>query len=199
MNVNDIKTNPGQIPLGISNRHIHLSAADFKTLFGADAEPTMHKPVKQPGQFACKELVTVEGPKGVIKDIRMLGPYRGTTQLEVSAADARKLGVEPPIRDSGKLEGTPGVKITGPKGSVTLTKGVIIAKRHIHFSDKDAAAFGVKDGQEVCVVCGRGSEREALFGRVLCRVSDKFLLEMHLDIEEANAACVKNGDAAYLA
>lgn len=185
------------VPLGISNRHIHLTKEHFIALFGADA-PCLHKPVKQPGQFACKEMVTVEGPKGAIKDVRMIGPFRPASQVEVSAADARKLGVEPPVRDSGKLDNTPGIKLTGPKGSVVIERGVILSKRHIHFSLQDAEAFKVKDGQEVRVQCGKGGDREAIFEKVLCRVSDKFLLEMHLDVEEANACGMKNGDSAYI-
>ena len=186
------------VPVGISNRHIHLTKEDFKTLFGAECDDTQLKPVKQPGQYACKELFTLEGPKGSIKDVRMIGPYRKYSQVEVSAADARKLGVEPPIRDSGKLDNTPGIKLVGPKGTVVLNKGVILSKRHIHFLTKEAEKYKVKDGQEVRVLCGRGTEREAIYERVLCRVSDQFALELHLDVEEANAAGMKNGDAAFI-
>jgi putative phosphotransacetylase len=185
------------VPIGISNRHLHLSKEHFKTLFGGD-DPCMHKDLKQPGQFACKEMVTLEGPKGAIKDVRVLGPFRAVSQVEVSAADARKLGIEPPVRDSGKLDNTPGVKLVGPKGTVTLTSGVILAKRHIHFSTREAEAFKVKDGQEVRVLCGKGGEREAIFEHVLCRVSDKFALELHLDVEEANACGMKNGDPGFI-
>lgn len=185
------------VPIGISNRHLHLSKEHFKVLFGCD-EACLHKDLKQPGQFACKELVTMEGPKGSIKDIRVLGPFRPASQVELSVADARKLGIEAPVRDSGKLDNTPGVKLVGPKGSVQLERGVIIAKRHIHFNLKEAADFKVKDGQEVRVLCGKGGERETIYERVLCRVSDKFALELHLDIEEANAAGLKNGDATFI-
>ena len=186
------------VPVGISNRHTHFTKEDFKVLFGADAEATLHKPVKQPGQFACKELVTIEGPKGSIKDVRMIGPYRTYNQVEISRADARKLGVEPPVRDSGKLDNTPGIKVIGPKGTITLKAGVIMSKRHIHFSTAEAGTYKVKDGQEVRVLCGRGTDREAIYERVLCRVSDKFLLEMHIDIDEANAAGMNNGDPAFI-
>ena len=186
------------VPIGISNRHAHFTKQEFKTLFGADAEATLHKNVKQPGQYACKELFTIEGPKGAIKDVRMIGPYRSYNQVEVSAADARRLGVEPPIRDSGKLANTPGIKVIGPKGTVTLKSGLIMSKRHIHFHTREAETFKVKDGQEVRVLCGRGTEREAIYERVLCRVSDRFALELHLDVEEANAAGMKNGDPAFI-
>ncbi len=186
------------VPVGISNRHVHLTKEDFKTLFGADAEDTRFKPVKQPGQYACNERVTVEGPKGAIKDVRMIGPYRKYSQVEVSLGDARRLGVEPPIRDSGKLDNSPGIRLAGPKGSVTLSRGVILSKRHIHFNVREGAAYKVRDGQEVRVLCGAGTGREAIFERVLCRVSDAYSLELHLDVEEANAAGLKNNDPAYI-
>ena len=186
------------VPVGISNRHMHLTKEDFKTLFGADADDTQLKPVKQPGQYACNERVTIEGPKGAIKDVRMIGPYRKYSQVEVSLGDARRLGVEPPIRDSGKLENSPGIKLVGPKGSIVIKQGVILSKRHIHFNLKEGAAYNVKDGQEVRVLCGRGTERETIYERVLCRVSDAYALELHLDVEEANAAGLKNGDPAFI-
>ncbi|MFA5162270.1 MAG: phosphate propanoyltransferase [Elusimicrobiales bacterium] len=186
------------IPAGISNRHLHLSKEHFKTLYGADAEPTLYRPITQPGFYACNECFTLETEKGKFENVRMIGPYRPQTQIEISISDAIKLGLKPPVRDSGKLENTPGLKITGPKGSITLLSGVIISKRHIHFSPADAQEFGVKDGQIVSVRCGRGGERELVFGQVLCRVSDKFKLELHVDVEEANSAMIKNGDSIYI-
>ncbi|OGS13010.1 MAG: hypothetical protein A2234_06405 [Elusimicrobia bacterium RIFOXYA2_FULL_58_8] len=186
------------VPVGISNRHVHLTKEDFKALFGADAEDTRLKAVKQPGQYACNERVTVEGPKGVLKDVRMIGPYRKYSQVEVSLGDARRLGMEPPIRDSGKLDNSPGIKLVGPKGSVTLRQGLILSKRHIHFNVKEGSAYKVSDGQEVRVLAGRGTERETIFERVLCRVSDAYSLELHLDVEEANAAGLKNNDPAFI-
>jgi putative phosphotransacetylase len=185
------------VPVGISNRHMHLKKEDFVALFGYD-QLTVYKDLKQPGQYACKEVVTIEGPKGAIKDVRVLGPFRPASQVEVSLADTRRLGVEPPVRDSGKLDNTPGIKLTGPKGSVTIAGGVIIAKRHIHFHTKEAERYKVKDGQEVRVLCGKGTDKEAIFERVLCRVSDKFALELHLDTDEANAAGLKNNAPAYI-
>ncbi|MGD9643490.1 MAG: phosphate propanoyltransferase [Elusimicrobiales bacterium] len=186
------------IPVGVSNRHVHLTKEDFKTLFGTECDDTQLKPVKQPGQYACNERVTVEGPKGSLPDVRMIGPYRKYSQVEVSLGDARRLGAEPPIRDSGKLENSPGVKLVGPKGAVTIKQGLILSKRHIHFNVKEGAAYKVKDGQEVRVLCGRGTERETIFERVLCRVSDAYSLELHLDVEEANAAGLKNGSPAFI-
>ncbi len=185
------------VPVGISNRHMHLTAEHFKALFGYD-RMTVHKDLKQPGQFACAETVTIEGPKGSIKDVRVLGPFRSASQVEVSLADTRRLGVEPPVRDSGKLDNTPGIRLAGPKGSVTLSGGVIVSKRHIHFHTKEAEKYKVKDGQEVRVLCGRATEREVIYERVLCRVSDKYALELHLDTDEANASGLKNGDQAYI-
>jgi propanediol utilization protein len=185
------------VPVGVSNRHMHLTKEHFRALFGYE-EMSVLKNLKQPGQFACNEVVSIQGPKGVIKDVRVLGPSRSASQVEVSLADTRRLGVEPPVRDSGKLSGTPGIRLTGPKGSVTLAGGVILSKRHIHFHTKEAAKYKVKDGQEVRVLCGRGTERETIYERVLCRVSDSYSLELHLDTDEANAAGLRNNDPAYV-
>ncbi len=198
----DLKLRQGRssapVPVGVSNRHVHFTKEDFKAVFGADSEPRLFRQLRQPGFYACEEAVTVEGPKGSINKVRMIGPYRPYTQVEVSLADSRLLGLEPPIRDSGKLDNSPGIKITGPKGSVTVTKGVILSKRHIHFHPRDAESLKIKDGSEVRVLCGRGTDRETIFENVLCRVSEKFALELHLDVEEANAAGLKNGAAAFI-
>ena len=186
------------VPVGVSNRHVHFTKEDFKAVFGADTEPVLFRQLRQPGFFACGELVSVKGPKGTLKNVRMIGPYRTYTQVEVSLGDARTLGVEPPIRDSGKLENSPGIRITGPKGSIDIKKGVILSKRHIHFHPGDAERMKITDGAEVRVRCGSGTERETVYERVLCRVSEKFALELHLDVEEANAAGLKNNDPAYI-
>ena len=186
------------VPVGVSNRHVHFTKEDFKAVFGADAEPVLYRQLRQPGFYACNEMVTVEGPRGTIKNVRMIGPYRTYTQVEISVADSRVLGLEPPIRDSGKLENSPGIKITGPKGTITIKNGVILSKRHIHFHPKDAGVFKIKDGEHARVRCGAGTDRETIFERILCRVSEKFALELHLDVEEANAAGLKNDDAAYM-
>ncbi|MFA6584284.1 MAG: phosphate propanoyltransferase [Elusimicrobiaceae bacterium] len=186
------------VPVGVSNRHVHVSEKDFKVLFGADAKLTVKKPLSQPDQYACEEVINIEGPKGKIDKVRILGPFRGQTQIEVSMSDAVRLGVIPPVRDSGKLDGTPGLKISGPKGSLDLSGGAIIAKRHIHMTKAQAAEFNVQDGQLVRARCGSGGDRELVFEQVLCRVSDKFALEAHFDIEEANAALLKNGDKIFI-
>lgn len=185
------------VPVGVSNRHVHFTKEDFKAVFGAHAEPILHRRLRQPGFYAANEQVTIQGPRGAIKNVRMIGPYRTYTQVEVSLGDARALGLEPPIRDSGKLENSPGIKIIGPKGSMDVTRGVILSKRHIHFTPKDAEFLKVQDGAEVRVRCGAG-DRTTVFERVLCRVSEKFALELHLDVEEANAAGLNNGDPAYI-
>lgn len=186
------------IPIGVSNRHLHLTKEHFKALFGPDAEPTLYRQLGQPGFFACNECVTLQTAKGKFEGVRMIGPYRTYTQVELSMSDAVKLGLTPPVRDSGKVENTPGLTIIGPKGTVTVPNGVILSKRHIHFTPKDAQEFKVKDNEIVRVRVGSGGERETVYEQVLCRVSDKFALEIHLDIEEANAAMVKNGAQAFI-
>ena len=138
-----------EIPVGISNRHIHLSQADLDALFGAGYELTKMKDLSQPGQYACKETVTVVGPKGAIEKVRILGPVRKATQIEVIAGDSFKLGVAGEVRMSGELAGTHGVTLVGPKGSVQTKEGLIVAQRHIHMTLADAARLGVKDGDIV--------------------------------------------------
>jgi putative phosphotransacetylase len=186
------------VPVGLSNRHLHVSQADCEILFGKGSRLSSKRQLRQPGFYACNETVTLEGPKTALKNVRIIGPFRSQTQVEVSVSDAVALGLNPPVRDSGKLENSPGIKVTGPAGSVVLTGGVIVSKRHIHFTPAQARDFSVKDGEEVRVRCGCPGERSLVFEKVLCRVSDKFELELHLDIEEANAALVKNGDLAYI-
>jgi putative phosphotransacetylase len=185
-----------KIPVGVSNRHIHLSREDLKTLFGPEAELTKLKDLSQPGQFASEQRVTLVGPKGTIEKVRVLGPVRNKTQVEISVSDCFKLGVQAPIRDSGDLKESAGITIVGPVGSVTVDEGCIIAARHIHMHPNDAKIFNVKDGDHVNVrVSG---PRGMVFYEVLVRVSDKYKLEMHLDMDEANAACLLNGDTVEL-
>lgn len=186
------------VPVGVSNRHLHLSIEDYRTLFGGEAEPKLLRRLVQPGFFACEEKVSLESRRGTVENVRLIGPYRSKTQVEISVSDSMVLGIAPPVRDSGRLEGSPGVLIKGPKGSVLLREGVILSKRHVHFNPEEARRFKISDGTEVRVRCGCGGERELVFERVLCRVSDKFKLEIHLDVEEANAAMVKNGDKSYI-
>ncbi|MGT2753966.1 phosphate propanoyltransferase [Streptococcus ovis] len=173
------------IPLGVSNRHIHLSQADADVLFGPGYEFQKLKDLSQIGQFAMRECLFVAGPKGVIEKVRILGPVRSQTQVEILASDCFKLGIDAPLRLSGDLAGSPGCTLIGPKGSVQLTKGCIVAKRHIHMSPVDAQEFGVVDNQVVSLECP--GERGGILNNVTIRVHETFTLECHLDTEEANA------------
>ena len=182
-------------PIGVSNRHIHLDRADMDALFGPGSELTVKKMLGQPGQYAAEETVTIRGPKGELNRVRVLGPLRNETQIEISVADGFVLGVKPPVRESGQIEGTPGIEIIGPKGSVKKERGVIAALRHIHMTPEIAERLGYRDGQYV------QTKIEGLRGAMLCnvlvRVSEKYALEMHIDVEEANALGVKTGDRAF--
>ena len=180
------------VVVGVSNRHIHLSQEDFEILFGKGHTLARMKEMKQPGQFAAEETVTIQGPKGKFEGVRILGPLRKETQVEISISDSFKLGVKPPVRESGKLDGTPGVKIIGPKGEVTKKYGVIVAGRHVHMPKFIADIKGYKDGDIVNIeTCG---ERKVLLYNVLMRVGDNMAKEIHLDMDEANASGLKNDD-----
>lgn len=180
------------VPVGVSNRHVHLSQADFEVLFGKGKTLTHFKDLKQPGQYAAKETIVLEGPKGQLEKVRILGPLRGTTQVELSVADSFVLGLKIPVRESGKLKGSAPVKLIGPCGEVSLKEGAIAAFRHIHMPKSIADDKGYEDGQIVSVAFD--GIRSITFNNVMLRVSDKYALEMHLDVEEANAAGIKNGD-----
>jgi propanediol utilization protein len=175
-----------RIPISASMRHVHLCRQDVEALFGAGHQLTPAKALSQPGQFACEETVTICGPKGRIERVRVLGPERQETQLEISRTDEFKLGVEAPIRASGEIEGTPGIRLEGPEGAVELEKGVIQAARHIHMTPADGERLGVEDRQWVMVRVG--GKRGIIFDDVLVRVNESYLLDMHLDTDEANAA-----------
>lgn len=182
-----------QIPVGISNRHIHLTKEDLETLFGAGYELTPIKDLSQPGQFACKEQLTLIGPSmRSIEGVRVLGPLRKRSQVEISMTDSYTLKVKPPVRESGDLDGSAPITIVGPKGIVTLDEGCIIANRHIHMSPDDAAKFGVKDGDYITVDATSGTRKTRWYD-VQIRVSDKFRLEMHIDTDDANAVGFRNG------
>jgi len=185
-----------QVPIGVSARHIHLTREHVSILFGEGAELTVMKPLSQPGQFAANETVAVYGPKGSFPKVRILGPVRKATQLEVSRTDAFVLGLNPPVRESGDIENTPGIRIVGPAGEVTIDKGVIVAARHIHFHTSDAQKWGIADKQLLRVRVG--GERGLVFENVIARVSDSFALDMHIDTDEANAAGVKTGDTGEI-
>lgn len=176
---------PEGIPVGVSNRHVHLSQADLDALFGPGYELTPIKDLTQPGQFACKECVTIAGPKGAIEKVRILGPVRKDTQIEILTGDGFKLGVKAPAKLSGDMEGTPGITIIGPKGSIMTKQGLMVAQRHIHMLPEEAAAYGVVDGQIVSIQID--GPRGGIYNNVLIRATKTSALECHVDTEEANA------------
>lgn len=181
-----------EVPIGVSNRHIHLSHKDVETLFGEGYTLTPLKELSQPGQYACKETLTIVGPSlRPIEKVRVLGPERKASQVEISATDSYVLKVKPPVRESGSLKGSAGITIVGPKGVVTLSEGCIIANRHIHMSPADGARFGVKDGDYVTV--DAIGTRRTRFYDVQVRVNEAFRLEMHIDTDDANAVGLGNG------
>jgi len=182
----------GKVPVGVSNRHVHLSEKDLAILFGEGYQLTPMKDLSQTGQYAAEEQVTIVTKKNAIQNVRILGPVRKETQVEISRTDAFALGLKPPVRDSGSLENSAPITIVGPKGSVYIEQGVIIAMRHIHMSPKDAEQFGVKD-KDIVSVKTEG-ERSVIFNNCLVRVRDDFVLEFHIDTDEANAAGLNNGD-----
>lgn len=184
------------VPVGVSARHIHLSQEHVEVLFGEGAQLTEMKPLSQPGQYAANEQVAVIGPKGTFPKVRILGPARKATQLEVSRTDAFALGINPPVRESGNIEGTPGITIKGPAGEVTINEGVIVAARHIHFHTDDAERFGIADKQRLTVRLQ--GERGLVLENVIARVSPEFALDLHIDTDEANAAGAKTGDMAEI-
>ena len=187
----------GDIPVGISNRHIHLTREDVETLFGRGYELTKLKDLSQPGQYACKETLTIVGPSlRPIENVRVLGPERKASQVEISRTDSFVLKVKPPVRESGNIAGSAPVTLIGPKGVVTLKEGCIIANRHIHMHTNDGARFGVKDGDFVTVQAD--GERRTLFYDVQVRVHPQFCLEMHLDTDDANAAGIGNGFKVHI-
>ncbi|SOC09382.1 phosphate propanoyltransferase [Rhodobacter maris] len=185
-----VAADPALVPVGVSNRHIHLSRPDMDILFGPGASLTRMKAMKQPGQYAAEETVILRGPKGEIGKVRVLGPLRKETQIEVSVADGFVLGIKPPMRMSGKLEGSAGLTVVGPKGAVVKDAGVIVALRHIHMAPADASRLGLKNGDTVDVdVTG---PRGGIMRNVAIRSDEVSATEMHIDVEEANAFGLKN-------
>ena len=184
------------VPIGVSARHVHLTQEHVETLFGEGYQLTKKKELMG-GQFASNEVVTIVGVKlKAIENVRILGPVRSKTQVEISATDSIKLGVKAPIRESGNVEGSAPIAIIGPKGALYIKEGCIIAKRHIHMAPSDAAAAGVHDGQVVSVKAD--NERGTIFNHVQIRVDDSFTLEMHIDTDEANAARIVTGDTVRI-
>ena len=171
-----------------SARHIHLTQETVEKLFGEGYQLTKRKDLSYPGQFACNERLTVVGPKREQANVSILGPVRKADQVELSATDARNLGIDAPVRESGDVAGSAPCKLVGPCGEVELTEGVIAAKRHIHLDPATAETFGLEDKQVVSVKID-SDERSTVFGDVVCRVSPKFAPAMHIDTDESNAAC----------
>lgn len=182
---NNLNMKDDSIPVGISNRHVHLSKEDLETLFGKGYELTKLKDLSQPGQYAAKETVTICGPKGAIEKVRILGPTREKTQIEILAGDCFKLGIKAEPRLSGKLDNTPGLTIIGSQGSVQTENGLIIAQRHIHMLPEDADKLNVKDGENVSIKIE--GIRSGVLDNVIVRAVENSALECHLDMEEANA------------
>ena len=182
-----------------SARHIHLTAEQVETLFGKGAALTVKKDLSQPGQYACVERLDLVGPKKTISGVSILGPVRKAGQVDISFTDARTLGITAPVRESGDVAGTPGIKLVNPANGaeVELPEGVIVAKRHIHMTPADAARFGVKD-KDVVAVKIESEGRTTIFCDTVVRVSDKFALAMHIDTDEANAACAFAGTTGSL-
>ena len=171
-----------------SARHVHVTQEHLEILFGKGAALTHKKDLSQPGQFACEERVTIVGPKKELANVSILGPVRPATQVELSATDARSIGIAAPIRESGDVAGSGACKIVGPCGEVEISEGVIVAKRHSHLTPADAEELGVND-KEVVWVKLETEGRKAILGDVVVRVSDKFARAMHIDTDEANAVC----------
>lgn len=183
----ELKGMQKQILIETSARHVHVTKEALATLFGEGATLTNKKDLSQPGQFACEERVDLVGPKNTIKNVSILGPERSNVQVEISATDARVLGVPAVVRESGNIIGTPGCRIVGPKGELVIQEGVIVAKRHIHMLPQDAEEMDVKDKEIVWVKINQPN-RNLLFGDVVVRVSPQFALAMHIDTDESNAA-----------
>lgn len=180
-----------EVPIGISARHLHLSKKDLNKLFGENYILTEFKKLSQPGQFAAEETVDLIGPKGTIPKVRILGPERPNTQIEVALSDARKLGINPPVRTSGNIKGTPGIILRGPKGDLDISEGVIIADRHIHMTPVNAVNFDVIDGQKIGLLVE--GDKGGIMRNVVIRVSEKYALDCHIDTDDASAFQIRQG------
>lgn len=177
-----------EVVVEISARHVHLSQADLNTLFGEGYELTVKKELSQPGQFASNERVKVIGTKGEFPAVSILGPVRNATQVEISLTDARSIGVNAPVRESGDIAGSGSCRLVGPAGEIEISEGVIAAKRHIHATTADAERMGIENGEIVSVEIPSSNGRNLIFGDVVVRVSDSYALAMHIDTDESNAA-----------
>jgi putative phosphotransacetylase len=185
------KTGKRYIPVAVSSRHAHVSQRDLELLFGMGHALHPIKPLSQPGQYVCRETVTVAGPKGSLQNVRIVGPVRGETQVEISLTDTYTLGVPPVVRMSGDISGTPGAVLIGPMGRVRLSQGVIISQRHLHISPDEAGWMGLTNADTISVVSQ--GERPVVFKDVVVRAGETYRLEMHIDTDEANAANIRTG------
>ncbi|KUO78561.1 MAG: propanediol utilization protein [Desulfosporosinus sp. BRH_c37] len=180
-----------KVPVGISNRHIHLSQEHIEALFGVGYSLTKMNDLSQPGRYAYEETVTLIGPKGTIPGVRILGSARKASQVELTRTDTHKIGINPPVRDSGNIAGSPGIDIEGPKGLVRLNQGVIIATRHLHMSSEDAWKYSFKDGEYLCAIVP--GPRGGILEKIRVRVNPNYTLDLHVDTDEANAYGLVNG------
>lgn len=180
------------VPVAVSNRHVHLSSGDVEKLFGKGYKLKSIRPLSQPRQFVCEEKVTLVGTKGAISGIRVLGPERKETQVEISVTDSYQLGIEPVVRMSGDLKDTPGAKLIGPYGETEIPYGVIVSARHLHLSDEEAGWYGLKDGDVVKM--RKTGLRDTVFSNIIVRAGSMHSLEVHLDTDEGNASSIKNGE-----
>jgi len=184
------------VSVGVSNRHIHLNKADLSRLFGSSFKLEAAKELSQPGEFASTSFVDIEANGRLLKQLRVLGPLRPRTQIEISATDARALKINPPVRNSGDLDGSEALTLTGPAGKLELSEGCIIASRHLHLTEEDAQRVGVRAGQQVSIrVFG---DKSGVLNNVFCRISDDYSFELHIDADDANAFQIKNGDIAEI-
>ncbi|WP_066025469.1 ethanolamine utilization phosphate acetyltransferase EutD [Enterococcus mundtii] len=194
--VQRIQSQQNSFEVEASGRHVHLSRKDIDALFGPGYQLTKVKELSQPGQYVCKERITIAGPKGLFQNVVILGPERAESQVEVSMTDTRILGSRVPVRESGKIEGTPGVVLMNGESAVQLDKGLIVAKRHIHMTPEDADKNQVVNGQTVKVRVE--ASRPLIFDDVVVRVSPDFATYMHIDYDEANACGLNKGDRGYI-
>ena len=184
-----------KVKVGVSARHVHLTNEDVKILFGKDYCLTKKANLSQPGQYACNEQVIIKGEKGSIQRVRILGPQRSKTQVEISKTDCFLLGINPPVRNSGDLDGAEKITIIGPKGQITKN-AAIIAARHIHVSKQDAINYGLLNKKNVTLIVK--GEKPGILENVYVRIDENFKLEVHLDTDDANAFLIKNGDEAKI-
>ncbi|MBN2407531.1 MAG: phosphate propanoyltransferase [Elusimicrobia bacterium] len=180
----------------ISNRHVHLTREAIEALFGSGYELRKLRDLVQPGEYAARETIDILGPRGTLKNVRVLGPARKITQAEISRTDSYRIGIEVPVRESGDIKSSGGARFIGPKGSLQIKEGVIVARRHIHMTPADAEEFNLADKQEVRI--RTAGSRSVVFENVLVRVSDKYRLECHIDTDEANSCDLKNGDKVFI-